>query len=387
MTVQADAAGGVVRAGARTAFGLIGRQVDRLLPFQLTVGCTREQAGKTFPVVLTGLADGTAVARGSMTVLCGALPPPRVVLPPRLAPPPPPPNPPTPAPIPAIQTAAQSQGSAQLTPQATPQAQTGLAAQQDQRQQVAIAGSGSPGDARRAGVRAHTQRTLTGPADGGRGPAHRMRRAVRPPHPPPHQPRIHPELQMNFDTIRERVLQWRRARSVKRRPNGRGTTVALLASLAVLLAVFSTCLSYLSPDASGRELTLDRLGALARSRQVATATFRDQDSRVVGRLKPTGSYWVTYPANGSVTQRLVEQLDGSGARVEVDSQSAKRKVQTVTTFLLPLMILANLFALLFAASTRRELGHRRRDDVRFDRPEAPAARRGGAGDVRRRRGR
>src|SRR3954468_21588421 len=46
---------------------------------------------------------------------------------------------------------------------------------------------------------------------------------------------------------------------------------------------------------------------------------------------------------------MVERAARSGASVSVDEQHGKQSVQTVTTFLLPLVILANLFALLFLA--------------------------------------
>jgi cell division protease FtsH len=188
---------------------------------------------------------------------------------------------------------------------------------------------------------------------------------------------------MNADAIRQWLLRRRRAASVKRKPAGRRTALALLASLAALLAVFAWCLSYLSPSAEGRQLTLDQLGDLARSGRVVEATFRDEDSRIVGRYRAAvavtvtppaqppaegeqpattlaprpsteprgaGEFWTSYPSSGSVTARLIEQLEGAGAEVDIDDQPGKQKVRMVTTFLLPLMILANLFALLFSAA-------------------------------------
>jgi hypothetical protein len=143
VTIVADGPGGVVREGAHVPFGPIGRQVDRLLPFRLTVGCTAQQAGQRFPVSLSGVTDGAVAVRGSLTVACRALP--RVVPPPVRAnpqPPAPPPNPPPPAPVPVVQPAPQVQANPQVMPQSTPQAQSGLAHQDQRRPQVAVAGAG-----------------------------------------------------------------------------------------------------------------------------------------------------------------------------------------------------------------------------------------------------
>lgn len=62
-----------------------------------------------------------------------------------------------------------------------------------------------------------------------------------------------------------------------------------------------------------------------------------------------GRYWIVYPESDALTADLVRMAATARADVEVDSQSLKGGVKIVTTFLLPLMILANLFALLFSA--------------------------------------
>ena len=62
-----------------------------------------------------------------------------------------------------------------------------------------------------------------------------------------------------------------------------------------------------------------------------------------------GEYFVSYPGSDAMTAFLVETAAGSGATVTVNQQSTKAAVRVVSTFLLPLMILANLFALLFTA--------------------------------------
>ncbi len=61
----------------------------------------------------------------------------------------------------------------------------------------------------------------------------------------------------------------------------------------------------------------------------------------------TGKFFVNVSGGGSLTAGLETALRTSTVEVAVDEQAAKQKVRLVTTFLLPLMILANLFALLF----------------------------------------
>jgi cell division protease FtsH len=84
----------------------------------------------------------------------------------------------------------------------------------------------------------------------------------------------------------------------------------------------------------------------------ATDTTPTQPTLPVTSVAPAGSgdYWVSYPSSDALTALVAETVTAGGARVTVDPQSSKQAVRTVTTFLLPLMILANAFGLLFSAS-------------------------------------
>ncbi|HYO60753.1 MAG TPA: AAA family ATPase, partial [Actinomycetota bacterium] len=62
-----------------------------------------------------------------------------------------------------------------------------------------------------------------------------------------------------------------------------------------------------------------------------------------------GSFWVQLPQNGAAFGPLVESLTAAGASVSVDPQTAKAVVRVVSQFLLPLLILAAFFGLLFTA--------------------------------------
>src|SRR4051794_6789691 len=125
--------------------------------------------------------------------------------------------------------------------------------------------------------------------------------------------------------------------------------LGLAASLLVLLVLFFASLSYLSADHPGRTVTLDQLGTLLHNRQVSSLELRDQDAVAVGQTTRKQTFSVDYPSSDAVTDGLVKRAERADARVSVDLQSFKESVRTITTFLLPLVILANLFALLFLA--------------------------------------
>ncbi|HEY7875606.1 MAG TPA: ATP-dependent zinc metalloprotease FtsH [Actinomycetota bacterium] len=178
--------------------------------------------------------------------------------------------------------------------------------------------------------------------------------------------------------IRHRLGRWalrrRRARVSRPRRRASPVTYVLVVTLAGLLALFWGALSYLRPDVPGRALSIGELNALAEQRRLVSAAFLDEDSVVTGSftarpadvpneartegpapspeaIAPDGSgrYWTAYPSSGAVTAILVEMATTAGADVEVEPQPQKKAVRMIATFLLPLMILANLFALLLTA--------------------------------------
>ncbi|HEV3232668.1 MAG TPA: AAA family ATPase, partial [Candidatus Dormibacteraeota bacterium] len=128
--------------------------------------------------------------------------------------------------------------------------------------------------------------------------------------------------------------------------------VFLTATLLVLFGAFAWSLTFLSPVYPGQEIALSQLNVLAGNRQVATATIYDFDHRVGGTYLDSASgppvrWWVTLPSSDSETPTLIKTLGDGGAVVSVDRQTQKYVLQFVTQYLLPLVILANLFALIF----------------------------------------
>ncbi|MDQ3981818.1 MAG: ATP-dependent zinc metalloprotease FtsH [Actinomycetota bacterium] len=62
-----------------------------------------------------------------------------------------------------------------------------------------------------------------------------------------------------------------------------------------------------------------------------------------------GEFFVTLPQNGAAFGPLVDTLTAAGASVSVEPQTAKAVVRVISQFLLPLLILAAFFGLLFTA--------------------------------------
>jgi cell division protease FtsH len=184
------------------------------------------------------------------------------------------------------------------------------------------------------------------------------------------------------DNVKSYIRQQRRERAAKRKGGSRGLAYGLVASLIALLVIFGFCLSFVyGSAAAGRRLELSEVNALADQGRIKTAVLKDLDNDVVihySILKPevnpkTGKEINTFPSDnnlpagtpandhlaagvahfalpssGQAWTSLVSQLRSSGTNYSVDKQSSKQVVKTVATFLLPLMILANLFALLFS---------------------------------------
>jgi cell division protease FtsH len=127
--------------------------------------------------------------------------------------------------------------------------------------------------------------------------------------------------------------------------------LVLCLSLVGLLILYAGFLYLLRPVSSGRQLTLDRLVTAANERRVVEVRFLDQDARVTGLVvQPDGSplrFWTAYPKSDAATGDLLKTLLGGNTRVTVDAQPTKALVRFIAQFLMPLVILANLFALLF----------------------------------------
>jgi len=194
-------------------------------------------------------------------------------------------------------------------------------------------------------------------------------------------------------------LRERKRGLVARRRMRNRRTYALLGTLAVLAGVLVWSLSYLAPSASGIQLRVDQLSALAGDHRVISATFLDEDAQIVGtfrcpssetagttstpvfgaspsslpdcyspqmQLASTGSprllpapdgkdggpvrhFWVNISKSNTTVPAFTDMLTAAGAHVIIDQQTAKGNVKFFASLILPLMILANLFVLFFTS--------------------------------------
>ncbi|HEV3498204.1 MAG TPA: AAA family ATPase, partial [Actinomycetes bacterium] len=154
-----------------------------------------------------------------------------------------------------------------------------------------------------------------------------------------------------------------------------GTLLALALVFGLLIrAAFSS-------EAEGADIPIDRLQRLADAGQVLEARFLDQEAKVSGRYCPTAplalgadntpqagscggaleTFQAAYPSSDATTSALIQQLSQvevtdpatgaettrPGAAVTVDAQTDKQVLRLLVTFVMPLLILANLFALIF----------------------------------------
>lgn len=178
-------------------------------------------------------------------------------------------------------------------------------------------------------------------------------------------------------TLRTRAKSWVKAsvrrinrRRLSKRRGSSKQVIALTISLILFAIAFAWALRYLAPDPEGQRLTLTELSALADEKRLETAIFKDQDSQLKGRfrcLSPPGdgatenptapecseddsltvAFWAPYPESDASTAMLINLAFEAGAQVSVDPQIGKGQVHVVATIVLPLLLLANLFVLLF----------------------------------------
>ncbi len=170
---------------------------------------------------------------------------------------------------------------------------------------------------------------------------------------------------------RDAYRAWRRKRAAqgKRSKVAAGMIVLLLLELGVFAWALSSVFAAAAP---GTRLSLDELTALAKQGRVVTATLLDADDRLVGTFTvgnpaqavpatqpapvgdatASGRFHTDIPSSGPLTADLYRTLSAGQATVEVDKQTFKQQLRLVTTFLLPLLILATVFAILLAPGGR-----------------------------------
>ncbi|MGH2809541.1 MAG: AAA family ATPase, partial [Actinomycetota bacterium] len=147
----------------------------------------------------------------------------------------------------------------------------------------------------------------------------------------------------------------------------------LFVTLLLLIVGFALTIGYAFRNtAEGKQLTLDGVYKLAEDGQIITADLLDEDAQVIGTacsapLTPaaaaqggqpaqpagckgsTNKFFASYPRSDVATSQLIERLATAGARVDINKQTNKTVAKLIVTFVFPLIILANLFGIIFLA--------------------------------------
>ena len=169
----------------------------------------------------------------------------------------------------------------------------------------------------------------------------------------------------------------------------------LLALVIVLLSLYALVVKSMDAETSGKEISLDKLYADAKAGLVKSADFKEHDATLLlriadpttyivdptyvapapppeGETKATSGttttlappptvpvlgdvhrYWLAYPSSDAETGSILERLtvEGSQTQINFDHQNGKRVLRFLAQFLMPLLILAAVFGLIFLVIT------------------------------------
>jgi cell division protease FtsH len=185
-------------------------------------------------------------------------------------------------------------------------------------------------------------------------------------------PKTVAEPEGRIDRLKASYAAWKRKRAATAGPGGKGLFYSLIATLIVLLTVFTTALIHVHSGPEGREIETSQFDALGTGGRIESAVILNEDNVVVLQLRsvedatnlradtkaggnpqvvnvPDGraEVFTHFSSNGAQTGRIIDTLKASGASYRTDAQTGKARTRIVAEFLLPVLILANLFGLLF----------------------------------------
>jgi len=153
------------------------------------------------------------------------------------------------------------------------------------------------------------------------------------------------------------------------------TLAALLVGVVALIWV-----GY-SPPSPGEDVSFDRFYELAEANKLQSVRFLDEDAVIVGRAcqsppeetpapaarparcydRLTESFHAAYPSSQVSTQQLIDVIrSSSGAKISIDKQTHIAVARLLSTVIFPLLMLANLFGLIFLS---RAGGDSSMDDI------------------------
>jgi cell division protease FtsH len=132
-------------------------------------------------------------------------------------------------------------------------------------------------------------------------------------------------------------------------------TYGLAAAAVALIVLFFVGLVILKPRSPGREISFSNAeGMISHPTTLQNATLLDQDARLQLLAWDNQLFWTSYPHQDAYTSQLLSLLSKYHVPTNVDPQSGKATVRIVVQFLLPILILATLFA--FFTMLAREQG-------------------------------
>ncbi|MDA0168346.1 ATP-dependent zinc metalloprotease FtsH [Solirubrobacter taibaiensis] len=123
---------------------------------------------------------------------------------------------------------------------------------------------------------------------------------------------------------------------------------------AVLLVVFLVLLGSTQPHSRGTEVPYTTVQRMATAGTIRNARQLDYDNRILISTRTGEDVWASYPSTGALQDQLVGTVRDKRGNVTVDAQSGKQAKRLIVQVLLPILILASLFALFMRISQQAD---------------------------------
>ncbi|MFN2539251.1 MAG: AAA family ATPase, partial [Mycobacteriales bacterium] len=180
-----------------------------------------------------------------------------------------------------------------------------------------------------------------------------------------------PEPTGFVDRLKVRYAAKARVRAAEGRSGPDKVVLILSATLVALFVVFGFTVHHVTSGPGGKKVPLSAVKALAAGQRVEKAVLLNEDNQFVLTLRSAaeastlvgskaaavtsiagvsddaGVVRVDVPSNGLTGQDLQNAMTAGGAQVSTDHQTGKVVGRYVFEFLLPILILANIFAIIF----------------------------------------
>jgi cell division protease FtsH len=129
----------------------------------------------------------------------------------------------------------------------------------------------------------------------------------------------------------------------------RSSPIALGLSVVVLglFILYFALLGSTAPAHSGKQIPLTRLVAIADRNELSSVDFYDEDARIVAHTTGGKDVYSAYPKSDAATADLIAQMSRDAVTVQINQQPGKARTRFIVQTLLPLIILAGLFGLVF----------------------------------------